>query len=55
MRVKKAADACGSVGNKGELRRALRDQKHKGNTTGLSGGKFSLILSKVPSVDTSTI
>ena len=32
MRGSEAADACGSVGNVGELHGALRDRKHKGET-----------------------
>ena len=32
MRVSKAADACGSVGNVGKLHGALRDRKREGET-----------------------
>ena len=43
VRVAKAVDACSSIGNVGELHRALRDQKSKGKATGLSGGKLSQV------------
>ena len=54
MRVTKAADACGGVGNAGELHGALRDRKHEGKAVGF-WGKVWLKYSKVVSVDTSII
>ena len=47
MRVLEAMDTCGSVRNVGKLPGALRDWKHEGNTTGLSGGKLCKVLNVV--------
>ena len=54
MRVTEAADACGGVGNAGELHRALRDRKREGKAVRF-WGKVWLKYSKVVSVDTSII
>ena len=54
MRGSEAVDACGGVGNVGELHRALRDQKRERNTLD-SERKSDSELSEVLSVDTSII
>ena len=55
MRVTKAADACGGVGNAGELHGALRDRKREGETVEFWGKVIWLKYSRVLSVDTSII
>ena len=54
MRVRRVVDACGIVGNAGELHRALRDWKREGKALD-SRESQALRFSKVLSVDTSII
>ena len=54
VRVRRVVDACGSVGNAGELHRALRDWKCEGKALD-SRESQALRFSKVLSVDTSII